>query len=98
MPAALPINNQPANPSPLPPRPRSAELTSKPAPQPAPIPLTIDRRGFVYADGVKICYLDRRRQTLQFHDKNKHRARQRGTSQITVALADLARLINPPQP
>ncbi len=58
-----------------------------------PTPLTVDRRGYVYADGVKICYLDRRRQTLQFHDKNKHRAHQRGTNQIVISLQDLANLL-----
>lgn len=55
--------------------------------------VTVDEDGFVYADAVKICRIDRRRGVLLFFDKIKARSNERGTDQIAVFMPDLARLL-----
>jgi hypothetical protein len=61
------------------------------------ITLQVDAQGFVYAEGVKICRLDRQRQVLLFFDKDRRRAARRGSNQVAVSLADLVRLGMVPQ-
>ncbi|RME71553.1 MAG: hypothetical protein D6784_14995 [Chloroflexi bacterium] len=56
------------------------------------ITLKIDSRGFVYADGVKICRLDPQRQALCFYDKDRRRAERRGSREVNVPIQALARL------
>jgi hypothetical protein len=55
--------------------------------------LQVDAEGFIYADGVKICQLDRQRQVLLFFDKDRRRSAKRGSNQVPVLLADLTRVV-----
>lgn len=60
---------------------------------PSPI-IEIDRRGFVWLGGVKLCRYIAERQTLQFMIKDKRLASDLGTSFIEIKPDDLtARLL-----
>lgn len=54
--------------------------------------LQVDAQGNVYAEGVKICRVDARRGVLLFLDKDRRRAAQRGSNQVTVPIAALVGL------
>lgn len=54
--------------------------------------LKVDDQGNVYAEGVKICRVDAQRGVLFFLDKDRRRAAQRGSDQVTVPIAALVGL------
>ena len=49
------------------------------------------QRGFVCANGVKICKL--RGPNLIFHDKNRQRSQRRGTSDVSIPIRDLVEFV-----
>jgi len=52
------------------------------------VAINIDRRGFVYVDGIRVCRLIPSRGTLQFCDRNRQRSQRRGTRFVEVKLED----------
>lgn len=56
--------------------------------------LRIDSKNNVYAGEVKICRIDLKHKTLLFLDKDRRRASKRGSNQVPVPIAELAKLAN----
>jgi hypothetical protein len=62
--------------------------------------LTVDKQGYIYADGVKIGRVYHERDTIQFCDKNPCRSSLRGSRFVEVPINNLieflsGRLIKP---
>lgn len=53
--------------------------------------VTVDEQKFVYVDGVKVCKAADG--VLQFHDKNKHRAAERGSDCVEIPLRDFVKAL-----
>ena len=58
-----------------------------------PAYLQMDEGGFVRVDGVKVCKVDAERGTLVFLDRDRRRSATRGSREVSVRVADLARLL-----
>lgn len=58
-------------------------------------PFIVDSKGFVIVDGVKICRAVREggEVVIVGWDKNCHRATERGSREVSVALNDLAKAV-----
>lgn len=57
----------------------------------APV-VAVDKRGFVYADGVQIGKLTHDRKAIQIVDRDRGRSQVRGTRIVTVPLTELGKL------
>lgn len=53
--------------------------------------VTVDERSFVHVDGVKVCKVDGG--VLQFHDKNKHRAAERGSDCVEIPIQEFVKAL-----
>lgn len=55
-----------------------------------------DARGFLYVDGVKICRVTPEG-GLEFFDKDRRRAAQRGANCVQITIVELAAVVVPPE-
>lgn len=53
--------------------------------------VTVDAQQFVYVNDVKVCRVEGG--VLQFHDKNKHRAAERGSDCVEIPIEDFAKAL-----
>lgn len=54
--------------------------------------VTVDERNFVYVEGVKVAKVEGG--VLSFHDKNKHRAAERGSDCVEIPLNDFVQALS----